>query len=374
MKVLEAFGEPVMSGGQEAFVFEFLKNINMDNLQIDCLTAYEWGNEKYRQIVEEHGGAAYALNLPFQPGKSRMNIAEPFREFLQDHAYDVVHIHSGSISALAVMSSVADTAGVKKVIVHSHVAGDKDNLRHKILRFVASLSMKRHVSVYCACSKEAAEWKFAPQYARRTHVIKNGIDTERFAFNEEKRNEYRKKLGINDECFVLGHVGRFTYQKNQAFLIDIFMRLIERVPDSKLLLVGDGEDREKIETQIKILKLTDKVILTGNVKNVQDYLQAMDVFVLPSHFEGFPIVGVEAQTAGLPVVLSDTITQDVKLTDNTMFLSLKDTPISVWTDEILRLKNYKREDGAEKIKDAGYDIKSTAETIRKLYLNNTNEV
>ena len=136
-----------------------------------------------------------------------------------------------------------------------------------------------------------------------------------------------------------------------------------------MLLVGDGEDREKLETQLNELNLTDKVILTGNVTNVQDYLQVMDVFVLPSRFEGFPIVAVEAQNAGLPVVLSDTITPDVKLTDDTIFLSLKDTMGSVWTEEILRFKNYEREDGSKKIKRAGYDIKSTAETVRILYLS-----
>lgn len=368
MKVLEVFGEPVLSGGQEAFVFEVLKNINMENLQIDCLTAYGWGNENYRQIVEEHGGAAYELKLPFQPGKSRMNIAEPFRVFLQSHSYDVAHIHSGSISALAVMASVADNAGVKKVIVHSHCTGDNDNFKHKVLRFVASFSMSKHVTTYCACSKEAAEWKFVSRYARQACIIKNGIDTERFAFNPNIRKEYRKKLGINEGCFVLGHVGRFSYQKNQAFLIEIFKQLSERMPTSKLLLVGDGEDREKMETQINELKLTDKVILTGNVTNVQDYLQVMDVFVFPSRFEGFPIVAVEAQNAGLPVVLSDTITPDVKLTDEMSFLNLKGTPVSTWTDKILQFKNHRRKNGAEKIKNSGFDIISTAETVRKLYI------
>ncbi len=367
MKILEVFGEPILNGGQEAFVFEILKNINMENLRIDCLTAYDWGNENYRQIVEEHGGVAFELGLPFQPGKSRMNIAEPFGKFLQNHAYDVVHIHSGSISALAVMASVADNAGVKKVVVHSHCTGDNDNFKHKVLRFMASLSMKKHVSIYCACSKEAAEWKFASQYAQQACIIKNGIDTDRFAFNPVKRKEYRKKLGLNEECFVVGHVGRFSYQKNQAFLIDFFKHLTERLPTSKLLLVGDGEDREKIETQINELKLTDKVILIGNVTNVQDYLQVMDVFVFPSRFEGFPIVAVEAQNAGLPVVLSDTITPDVKLTDDMKFLNLKKTPVSIWVDIVLQFKSHKRKDGAVKIKNAGYDIISTAETIRKLY-------
>ena len=370
MRILEAFGEPIMNGGQEAFVFGVLKNINMDSFVIDCLTPYDWANQEYRQLVESLGGTAYKFNLPFQPGKSRMNVMEPFRTFLQHHNYDVIHIHSGSISILAIMASVADKAGVSKVIVHSHCAGDNDNFRHKLLRLIASISMRKHVDIYCACSQIAADWKFAQSYSSKAMIIKNGIDIERFRFSAARREEYRKKLGLPAQSYVIGHVGRFTHQKNQKFLVNIFAVLFQKEPCCRLLLVGDGEDKTKIDTLIKSLKLSEKVIMTGNVNNVQDYLHAMDVFVLPSFYEGFPIVAVEAQTAGLPVIASDVITNDIKLTDTMTFLSLKD-PASVWAEKILQLQHSKRMTDVMTIKGAGYDIRNTAELVREMYLKNS---
>ncbi|MBQ7674511.1 MAG: glycosyltransferase [Alphaproteobacteria bacterium] len=367
MKVLEAFGEPVMNGGQEAFVFGVLKNINMDGLEIDCLTPYDWTNHEYRHLVERLGGSTYELNLPFQPGKSRMNVMEPFRTFLQHHNYDVIHIHSGSISILAIMASVADRAGIRKVIVHSHSTGENDNIRHKILRLLASLSMRKHVDIYCACSKEAAYWKFEPRYANQAIIIKNGIDIDRFCFNNKTREDFRKKLGISDKDFVIGHVGRFSYEKNQQFLVKVFKLLIEKNPNSVLLLVGDGEHKKNVKMKIEELHLSEKVIMTGNVNNVQDFLQAMDVFVLPSKYEGFAIAAIEAQTAGLPVIISDTVPRDVKTTDEMVFLNLNKTPVLNWVNAILQFKNYKRRGNTEKIKNAGYDINSTVATIRNLY-------
>ena len=134
MRILESFGEPIADGGQETFVFSVLEKMDLSGLEIDCLTAYDCRSKRYRTLVEEKGGKIYSLHLPFAPGKSRNNIARPFRAFLKKHSYDIVHIHSGSISVLAIMASVADKAGVKKVIVHSHATGDKDSLKHKILR------------------------------------------------------------------------------------------------------------------------------------------------------------------------------------------------------------------------------------------------
>ncbi len=367
MRVLEAFGEPIMSGGQEAFVFGILNNMDMDGLKIDCLTPYDWENHEYRQLVEKLGGSAYELNLPFRPGKCRMNVAKPFQKFLCYHTYDIIHIHSGSISILAIMAAVADRAGVAQVIVHSHCAGEKDNLKHKLLRFMASFSMKKHVDVYCACSKIAADWKFVRQYSTKAMIIKNGIDIERFRFNAARREEYRKKLGLNVHDYVIGHVGRLSHQKNQEFLVRIFKELAEQESCCRLLLVGDGEDKNSIKALIKSFNLSEKVIMTGNVYNVQDYLQVMDVFVLPSFYEGFPIVAIEAQAAGLPIVASDTITKDIRLVDTMIFLGLQEKT-SVWSDKILQLRSVKRITDPWRIKAEGYDIRDTAKVIRELYL------
>ena len=239
LRVLEAFGEPIADGGQEAFVFNTLEKMNRNGVEIDFLTAYGCRSAHYRDMAEQMGGKIYSLGLPFAPGKSRHNIIKPFRAFLKTHTYDVVHIHSGSISVLAIMSAEADRAGVKKVIVHSHASGETDSPKHRLLRFAASLFMRRHVNIYCACSKAAAEWKFEPGYASRAEIIKNGIDAGRFRFDPAIRSRMRENLGLSG-CFVVGHVGRFTEEKNHAFLVDVFEELHRKKPESRLLLVGEG--------------------------------------------------------------------------------------------------------------------------------------
>lgn len=363
VRVLEAFGEPIMTGGQESFVFGVMEKMDMTGLAIDCLTAYEARNDRYKALVESKGGRIYSLNLPFAPGKSRGNIKKPFEAFLQSHSYDIVHIHSGSISVLAIMASVADKAGVKKVIVHSHSTGENDDIKHKLLRKLASSSLRKHVDVYCACSKSAAEWKFESKYADKALIIKNGIDTERFSFNETKREYWRKKLGLTDK-FVVGHVGRFSHEKNHPFLIDVFEKIAEIDEQSRLLLVGDGEEMDNIQKLVKDNGLTDKVIFTGSVSNVEDYLQAMDVFVLPSLFEGFGIAAIEAEAAGLPVVASQAVPRDTAIsTIEFMMLGDSDT----WVDALLKYRDYTRTDGSCLVRGAGYDMSDSVSSVLKMY-------
>ena len=365
LRVLEAFGEPIADGGQEAFVFNTLEKMDRTGLRVDFLTAYDLRSGHYAGMAKRMGGKVYALKLPFAPGKSRHNIAAPFRAFLRTHSYDVVHIHSGSISVLAVMSFVAKRAGVRKVIVHSHVDGERDDLKHKALRFLASIPMRCSVDVYCACSKNAAEWKFEPPYAKQTHIIKNGIDTERFSYNPAKRADMRKQLGFEDK-FVIGHAGRFSYQKNHVFLISVFEALHKEDPSSRLLLAGAGEEMETVKRIVKEKHLEDCICFTGSVTNVQDYLQAMDVFVLPSRFEGLGIVAIEAQCAGLPVVAADKVPFDAKVTD-VSFLSISDSP-GKWADVVMKYKGVSRKDNSSAIRSAGFDAGHTAEIMRKMYM------
>ena len=367
LRILEAFGEPIADGGQEAFVFGVMSKMNMDGLVIDCLTAYDCLSNHYKGMVERMNGKVYALNLPFAPGKSRSNIRKPFTDFLKNHFYDVVHIHSGSISVLAIMASVAGKAGVKKIIVHSHASGDSDNLKHRVLRKLASVCMAPCVDTYCACSKDAAEWKFEPKYAKTALIIKNGIDTERFSYNSSKRQIMREKLGV-EGAFVIGHVGRFTREKNHRFLIDVFEDVAEREPAATLLLVGAGELAENIKTLVAEKGLKDRVIFAGSVTDVEDYLQAMDVFVMPSLYEGLGIAAVEAQCCGLPVAASDSVPEDIKLTDDVTFISLE-TGEDVWAERILSYRVRKRQGNEKIVKDSGYDMNQTAEIVRGLYID-----
>ncbi len=368
MRVLEAFGEPILSGGEESFVINVMQHMNRGNLLIDLLTPYYCDNSYYKSIVESNGGRVFQLGCQFTPGKSRFNIIKSVNSFLRKNSYDAIHIHSGSISVLGIMSYLAKKNGIRNIIVHSHCTAESMTLKRRILRIFFGRIMKNCVTTYCACSKDAGKSKFIDSVVRdKLIIIKNGVDLERFLYDETVRNKMRKQLQINSNEFVLGHVGRFTYEKNHDFLLKCFLKLLEKQENARLILVGDGELREKIEQEVKLLNIKNKVIFTGNVNNVSDYMQAMDCFILPSKFEGLGIVGIEAQAMGLPCVVSDVCPRELKVSDHITFLSLIED-LDVWCEVILKYENYPRKSECNKIKNEGFSIYDTAQVVRNLYL------
>ena len=188
----------------------------------------------------------------------------------------------------------------------------------------------KYANLQLACSKEAGEWLFGnTQFI----VLNNGIDVSKYVFNQNIREEYRKILGFSDEL-VLGHVGRFSNQKNHNFLIDIFYEIIKINKKSKLILIGTGELENEIKEKVESLSLKEKVIFLGARADVNKIMQAMDVFILPSLFEGLPVVGVEAQASGLPCIISDTVSKDVKITDSVLQISLS-LPPEEWGKKLI---------------------------------------
>ncbi len=369
MNVLEVFGEPIANGGQESFVIQVLEHMDHDQFRVDMLTPYYCDNTLYREMVESLGGQIYSFGLEFEPGKSRFNIGDKLDAFLRKHDYDVVHVHSGSISVLAITAKYAARHGVPDIIVHSHCAAEKKTLRYRLTKAWFYQTMMRSPTHYCACSRVAGEWKYPKSIVERQMVIlKNGVDPEKYAYDPDRRSRIRTELAIPDDAFVLGHVGRFSYQKNHAFLVEIFASVLQKRGDTYLILIGDGETRADVERQVKSLGIEDKVRFCGRVDNVQDYLQAMDVFVLPSRYEGLPLVGVEAQAAGLPVVTSTNVSEELAITDLTTFLPL-DAPKDAWADEVVKHEGQMRQDQSGRLREEGYDIRQTVAEIEKLYRN-----
>lgn len=369
MRVLEIFGEPIASGGQEAFVMNVLQAMNMDDLTIDLLTPYQCKNEHYRSIVEKLGGKVYALDIPFNPGGSRHNLLHPIEEFLKKHKYDVVHIHSGSISVLMYASLAAKRTGIVKIIVHSHCAGERKTLKYRLIKILSTSILTRCPTDYFACSKIAGEWKFPNKVVKdKLVIIKNGVDLNKFAYKDDIAKQMRLKYGISNETFVVGHVGRFSPQKNHEYLIRIFQKVLARIPDAYLLLVGEGELMNDAKQQVKNLNIENRVVFVGSVTNVPDYLQMMNVFVLPSRWEGLPIVGVEAQAAGIPLIVSENVSDELRLTKAIEFLPLNDD-ISVWSDKVCSLRRHGRFDTKEDLVREGYDINETAEFVSKKYFS-----
>ena len=195
--------------------------------------------------------------------------------------------------------------------------------------------------------------------------INNAIDCNKYRYSEEIRKQYREKMNLEDNL-VFGHIGRFHFQKNQMFLLEIFNEIHKIKPDSKLILIGDGEDKEKILNKINQLKLERSIELLGVRGDVEKIIQAMDAIIFPSLFEGLSLVLVEAQANGISIFASDTISKETKIGDNINFISLEATA-KEWAETILKDK-FERCDNYEKIKLAGYDINTEKEKIEKLLM------
>jgi glycosyltransferase involved in cell wall biosynthesis len=215
-----------------------------------------------------------------------------------------------------------------------------------------------------ACSKKAGEWLYGN--IMKFSVIPNAINTEKYQYSEVKRMQLRKQLGISDDDFIIGHVGRMSYQKNHEFLIKLFAEMVKANDRARLMLIGDGELRSQIEKQILEYGLENKVLLLGQRKDVAELLNAMDLFLLPSHFEGLPVVAVEAQTNGLSCICSTNVPEETNITGNVSFLSLE-APINAWVEKI-NIRTKRDGNSVQKIIDNGYEIKAAAELLTEKYL------
>ena len=366
-KILEVMFVNIGYGGIELVVQEILEQLESD-MRVDCLTLRCCRNDGFRKSVEKRGGTLYELNIPSK--LTKMNYYRALRQFFaeQENTYDVIHIHSSGIEELFVAAAAVGCNEKTTVIAHNHTVGSGILLRllASLLRFAASFSLRRHVDYYCACSKSAAAWVYMPAYQRQANIIHNGVKTEQFRFDPARRKAVRQMLKVPSSDFVIGHVGRLKACKNQEFLIHILADVLKRRADSWLLLVGDGEDRRKLELLAKENAVDHRVLFAGNTSEVSDYMMAMDVFAFPSKNEGFGIAAVEAQASGLSVIASDCLPKEVKMTENVRFLPLVNN-ISEWTEAIISAQSVEREKGAEAVRKAGYDIQYTMEQIYQLY-------
>ena len=286
--------------------------------------------------------------------------------------YDVVHIHGNSAN-MALEMLACYMAGIKVRIGHSHNTATLHPFTHKILFLVFNWLCTTRI----ACGQEAGKWLYG---SRQFTELKNGIDLNRYRFSQNIREEYRKKLKVENKI-VIGHIGNFIEQKNHEFLISWFAELLKENQKYVLLLISDGYLMDKIRKKVDQLNISSNVIFLGKTMKVEKYLQAMDLFVLPSLYEGLPLVLVEAQAAGLPCIVSDTISKQVDVTDSIEFVSIKKT--SAWTEAVQKCcdknqtDNSSRENRSEnwqqKISEKGYDITTNANSLREHYIKAVNK-
>ena len=291
---------------------------------------------------------------------------------MKKNRYEIVHIHNSSVFGI-LEAIAAKLAGVPKVVVHSHLTALGGKGLIKAIKFFFQVCAKPlwplFVDFRCACSTEAGIWMFGKKAIIKgdVYILKNGIRSEDFCFCQEIREIYRKKLGFTNQ-HVYGHVGRFEKQKNHIFLIDIFSEIITRDPDARLLLIGSGGLENTVKEKVMKMRLSEYITFLGNSDEVNNWLQAMDVFIFPSLYEGLPLSGIEAQATGLPVIASDSISHELEITDLVTWMSLERSAAE-WAEitirkqkEIIRDKNSRKQ-----ILESGYDIEETARLLNQIY-------
>lgn len=353
-KVLIAYIMDGKAGGIDRYILNVFEQAK-EEMQIDFLTTNI--DNDLKKYLKNNGSSLFEVPNMKHPISQYKKI----KNIIKSNNYDVVYFN---ISTAIVFSGVfaAKNAQVKKIIIHSHAAGY--DCANKYKRKVFELSHKvcskflyKYGTNFYACSKLAGEWMFPKKIIESSEfkIVNNAIDTEKFAFDYEKRTKMRSKLGIENN-FVIGHIGNFLYVKNHKFLIELFKQYLDYNSLAKLLLVGDGPLEPEIVQMAVDYEVEDKVIFAGRQNESQDYLQAMDIFLLPSHFEGFGIAAVEAQCSGLPCVMSNNVPNQVAITDKCKFLSLDDN--KPWIKAIIDFEVYKRKDNSALISDLGFALKN----------------
>lgn len=366
-RVLQAFGEPLASGGQEAFIMNIYRNIDISLVQFDFFTPFSCTNETLRAEILSLGGRVFESGGRFLNEGNKSDFVNGLTDFLKDHKYDTVHIHSGSIFSLCFGARIAKKSGAKNIIVHSHATGN-NNLKHRVIKVLSRGVFEKNVTHYCACSAIAADWKFPKKVIRegRFHIIPNGIDADKFTFSQTVRDEYRSKLDVGDS-FVICHIGRFSQSKNHPFLIEVFKKVKAVRKDARLLLIGEGPEEQAVRELVKSSDVGNAVIFLGVRTDVSELLQASDAFVFPSFFEGLGIVAVEAQCTGLNTVCSEHIPQEADMTDLFCRVSLDDGA-DKWAAAVLRDTSSSREKYSDILREKKYTARDAAEKILNIYL------
>lgn len=361
IRVLHMIGSLNM-GGSQAMVINLYKAIDRSKVQFDFIIDREDAVE-LADIVRKLGAKIYTM--PTFRGTNIVQVKKAWRKFFKEHPeYKILHSHVRSYASVYV--PVAKKYGVK-TIVHSHSTSNGKGILSTVKK-IFQYPLRYQADYFFGCSVKSAQWLFGEKIAKsdRCYIVKNSIDTKAYGLNREVRELYRGKLGVGKEKVYM-HVGRLSIAKNHMFMLDVFKQIHKLQPSSKLILVGEGELRDDIESRTKELEMTDAVTLLGNRKDVPELLQAADCFLFPSSWEGLPVSVVEAQAAGLPCFISDTITDEVVLTDLVKKLPIKQGE-NCWIKAIEEC-DFERRDVTQNIKEAGFDADNTSNWLKEFYIS-----
>lgn len=361
MRILQVLGG-LNRGGAETLIMNIYRNINRTKVQFDFVIHTKERGAYYDEIIAL-GGKVY--HCPKYNGKNHFAYVNWWKNFFKKHTeYSVVHGHVRSTAAIYL--KIARRYN-KFAIAHSHSTSAGQGFSgfvKKIMQF----GIRFNADYFLGCSYAANKWLFGRKIAddkSRCLILRNGVDLTKFSFDEETRNKKRQELQLSEK-FVVGTVGRIETPKNPLFIIAIFNEVLKNYNNSALLWVGDGSLSDKVKSYAEELHINDKIVFVGSKDNVQDYLQAMDVFLFPSLWEGLGMSLIEAQAMGLSCICSDAIPKEADVTDLIQRIDLNVSP-SRWAEELLKSRNRNRISHKVEIQNSGYDIQCVVNSLEGIY-------
>ena len=366
IKILYIVTNLKICNGVTTYIMNYFKNMDEYKFAIDFLVCSdnEIDSKENAELLKKRGSKIFFIQ---QIGiKNFLKTIREMDSFFAQNAknYDIVHCHL--LNNGAFFLHYAKKYGMNCRILHSHVTKSADTKLKKLRNDLLVPIAIRNATHYFACSEDAGKFIFK---SKEFIVINNAIDGDKFLYDEEKRNKIRQKMGLDNQ-FVFGNIGRLCPQKNQLFLLDIFYHIKNKKKDSKLIMIGNGPWKEKIQEKIKRLGLEKDVIMLDSMENIQDMYQVFDMFLFPSNYEGLGIVLIEAQTSGLRCFTSNMVPIEAKITDNFRVQNIKDKA-EEWADSVLAYskETYVRNSKKEELITHNYDIKSEAKKLENIYIN-----
>ena len=367
-KRILVYGPKDPIGGVEKIVYEYVKAITARHSDISFDFLQYGENFSMEKDLTELG--CRVLYLPSR-GKHFLRYKAALEKIFANTRYTAVWGNYSGLTNIDLLV-LAKKYHVPVRIAHSHnsrLAWGSPIMKYVVyaLHYYNKLFVTDYATDFWACSALAGEFMFPKATHSDMRIIVNAVDVDKFAPNKTLRERVREELGLEKDGVAIGNVARMCYQKNQEFLLNVTAELIKRAPNAKVLLVGEGELREELQAQAESLQITENVLFLGLRQDVPDLLQAMDVFVLTSRFEGLSVSAVEAQASGLPCVLPTTVSPATDVSGLVEFVSLEE-PYAVWSEKILQQAQTKAENVKEKIIASGYEITSAAEVLYSLFI------
>lgn len=355
--------------GIESRLMELYREVDRSVVQFDFYTLRETPGQFDEEILSLGGKIYY--NPPLSVSRF-YDIPKRFETFFRAHPeYQIVHAHMNQWCGLILKGAKA--AGVPVRIAQAHTSLNKLSLQCMV-KNILKQPVNRYATDRIAVSDYAGKWLYGKKKVKQGEVLfwKNGIETERYVFSEEIRAMTRKELGLADE-FTLMHVGNLRPEKNHEFLFRVFAEVLKEKPNSRLVLVGKDMSDGRLLQLAEEMQIAAKTMFLGSRKDVAQLLQAGDVFVFPSFYEGFPTAVLEAQATGLPCVISDTITREIAVTPLVEFRSIQTKP-SEWARCVLAKEDTNRINVSDMIVRAGHSLSDSVERVQKFYLSKMEEI